>query len=166
MLLTQGGYEWLTQRQKVQYPVTNFIIQPDLCLFLFFFFFVFFFPFKGICCTSCQNISIVSCQQIHLSLMLYARKPGFSSSIKQLKPCKPNSKQTLLWENNKYWWLEANLAFMTFDDNWYHQNNCIIKKKQWNCMSSDIIKCQEKCICPLVSDPNSVLNLKWNLGLF
>lgn len=44
--------------------------------------------------------------------------------------------------------------------------NYIIKKKQWNCMSSDNIKCQKKYVYPLFSDPNSVLTFKWNLGLF
>lgn len=36
--------------------------------------FFFFFFLKGICCSSCQNISIAWCQQIHFSLLFYTRK--------------------------------------------------------------------------------------------
>lgn len=43
VLLTWGEFEWLTQRQKSWYPVTNPLIQPNPHLFppypLFFFFF-------------------------------------------------------------------------------------------------------------------------------
>lgn len=100
VLLTWGELEWLTQRQKAWYPVTNPLIQPNPHLFppypLFFFFFLSLF-LRSIYCTSCWNISIASCQRVHLRPIFYTRRLSLTlSSIKQLKSCAPNSKQALL----------------------------------------------------------------------